>query len=279
MDTTTNARWTSPLGLAMEALADAVDSDSASHLAALPLAEAAAAVLAAWHADDGQQLPKAWETPVAHSAAVIQSQQAMDAVRGITPADTTPDHTDDVPTCPHGIACNYVHRLVTIDGEQLVSGGDYWHSPDEVCNGQWAVAGYATHGEQGLAMVTTDYWTTDPDADQRGGGGETPDHIICGTPAHVVGWLTEHGYTELDTDVEALQTAWNVANPTHYVVYAEVEVHVTAPSDDPGQARQLAHDALALAAQGKTMPWGITLEQLDTEGQVGTVDADGTINL
>lgn len=35
--------------------------------------------------------------------------------------------------CPHGIPSDYIHRKVTIQGEQYVVGGDYWHSPHQRC--------------------------------------------------------------------------------------------------------------------------------------------------
>lgn len=35
--------------------------------------------------------------------------------------------------CPHGIECDYVYRKTTIQGEEYVTGGDYWHDPETRC--------------------------------------------------------------------------------------------------------------------------------------------------
>lgn len=35
--------------------------------------------------------------------------------------------------CPHGISSHYIYRKVSIEGQQYVVGGDYWHSKSQRC--------------------------------------------------------------------------------------------------------------------------------------------------
>lgn len=43
--------------------------------------------------------------------------------------------TQNVQTkCPHGYVAEYVYRKRTVDGQEYVVGGDYWHDEYERCD-------------------------------------------------------------------------------------------------------------------------------------------------
>lgn len=49
---------------------------------------------------------------------------------------------DNEVRCPHGIVCDFVYTYTYVQGEQLVTGGNYWHDEETRCD-----AGLSPDGE------------------------------------------------------------------------------------------------------------------------------------